>query len=93
MLCDKFPGPVHRFRFEVVADREIAQHLKEGQVLVVSDLFHVGGPEALLHRGEALGWRRGLAHEVGLERGTIPALVKSNVGSPAGIKEALGTTV
>ena len=52
---------------EVVPDAEIAQHLEEGQVLVVAHLVNVGGAEGLLTAGEAAtGWGL-LAHEEGLE--------------------------
>ena len=49
------PGPLDRLGLEVVAEREVAQHLEEGEVGQVADLVEVNGPEALLHRHQALG--------------------------------------
>ncbi len=58
-------------------------------MFVVAHLVDVGGAEALLAAGEPLG--RGVCSPMkkGLN-GTMPALVNSRVGSPAGINEAEG---
>jgi len=53
---------------EVVAEREVAQHLEEGQVPCGGpDLVDVGRAEALLARGQAWVRRRLLTQEVRLE--------------------------
>ena len=67
VLGHELPGPGDGVFLEVVADAEVTQHLEEGQVLVVAHLVHVGGAEALLAGGEALGGGCSLPHEVGLE--------------------------
>ena len=67
-LGDQLPAVAHRPFFEVVSNAEVAQHLKEGQVLVVADLVNVVGPKAFLAAGESFGGRGLLAHEKGLER-------------------------
>ena len=54
---------------EVVADREVAEHLEEGEVpRGQADVLDVGGAEALLARGQPLRRRLLLAPEVRLER-------------------------
>ena len=64
---DQLPGPGLGLGLEVVAEREVAEHLEHGQVRVVADLVDVGGAEALLDRGEAVVRRLRFAHEVALE--------------------------
>jgi hypothetical protein len=55
----ELPGELDRALFEVLADREVAHHLEEGEVVAVeADLVDVGRPEALLVRGQQR--RRGL---------------------------------
>ena len=66
-LRNQLPGEVHRAILEVVADAEVAQHLEEGEVLVVAHLVDVGGAEALLAAGEPSRRRGLLAHEERLE--------------------------
>ena len=88
-LRHQLPRESDRTLLEIVADAEIAQHFEEGQVLVVPHLVDVCGAEALLAAGEAAGWRGLFSHEERLER-HHSALVKSKVGSPAGIRDAEG---
>ena len=60
---DELPGELDRAFLEVLAEREVAEHLEEGQVVrVEADLVDVRGAEALLHRGRG-GRRRRLAAE------------------------------
>ena len=66
-LGDQFPAETNGALFEIVPDAEVAQHLKEGQVLVVANLIDVICSEALLAAGESLGGRGLLSHEKGLE--------------------------
>ena len=61
------PGEGDGVLLEVVADAEVAQHLEEGEVLVVAYLVDVGGAEGLLAAGETATGRGLLAHEEGLE--------------------------
>jgi hypothetical protein len=50
MLEDELPGEVDRTFLEVLAEREVAEHLEEGQMRPVqADLVDVGRAEALLH--------------------------------------------
>ena len=65
----RLQGELHGALLEVVAHREVAEHLEEGEVPVGhADVLDVGGAEALLAGGQPLGRRRLLAAEVGLER-------------------------
>ena len=66
-LGHQLDGEVDGVRLEVVADAEVAQHLEEGVVCGVADLFDVGSAEALLRRCESAIGRLGLAGEVRLE--------------------------
>ena len=63
------PGALDGVLLEVLAEREVAQHLEEGEMAGgLADLVDVDGAEALLHAGGAAG-RRGVdAEEVALER-------------------------
>ena len=56
-----------RLGLEVVAEREVAEHLEEREVRVVADGLDVGGAEALLDGGQAPRGRRFEPEEVGLE--------------------------
>ena len=72
-LGDELPRPGARVFLEVVAEREVAHHLEEGQMpLRASDLVEVvvlaAGTNTLLHRDGARERRRLLSGEVGLER-------------------------
>src|SRR5206468_159030 len=65
----QLPRPLDRLLLEVVAEREVAEHLEEGEVARGrADLLDVRRAEALLTRGEARPRRRLLAAEEGLER-------------------------
>src|SRR5205814_3001442 len=65
----EFPGEARGLALEVVAEREVAKHLEEGEMTVRgADDVDVDRTERLLARGDA-GMRRTLAsEEVGLER-------------------------
>ena len=66
----KLPGPVDGILFEVVAEREIAQHLKIGTVAVgVADVLDVPGADALLAGGYPVARGLLLPGEVGLHGG------------------------
>src|SRR5207248_6611878 len=68
-LGGQLPGVAGRLALEVIAEREVPQHLEEGQVTSGgADDLDVGGAESLLARGDP-GVRRPLyALEVGLQR-------------------------
>ena len=52
------PGPVDRFFFEVIAEREIAEHLKERTVAaVLADVVDIAGTDALLAGRDAAARR------------------------------------
>ncbi len=66
---DELPGLLDGEALEVVADREVAEHLEERQVVGgAADLVDVDGAEALLHGDEAVVGRLLLPQEVPLER-------------------------
>ena len=63
------PRELDRALLEVVADREVAEHLEEREVPVgAADVVDVDGAEALLRGRQPLGRRRLLPEEVRLER-------------------------
>ena len=63
------PRELDRLVLEVVAEREVAEHLEEGEVAVgVADVVDVDRPEHLLAARQARRGRRLLAEEVGLQR-------------------------
>jgi hypothetical protein len=65
----ELPGELRGALLEVVADREVAEHLEEGEVPGrVADVLDVHRPEALLAGREAVVRRALLAEEVRLER-------------------------
>ena len=49
--CNKLPGPVNGLFLEVISDTEIAQHLKEGEVLAITHQIYIGGAKTLLAGG------------------------------------------
>ena len=64
VLEHELPGEVDRALFEVLPEREVAEHLEERQVRAVeADVVDVGRPEALLHRRQQRRGRRLLAEE------------------------------
>ena len=67
-VCHEFPGPRLRLGLEVVAEREVAQHLEHRQMRSVADLVDVSRAKALLDRCQAMMRRLRLAEEVRLER-------------------------
>ena len=68
-LRRQLPGVVDRLLLEVVADREVAQHLEERQVASGQPhLVDVRGAKALLAGGQARMRRLLLAQEVGPQR-------------------------
>ena len=65
----ELPGVLGRALLEVLADREVAEHLEEGQVPGRrADVLDVDGAEALLAGGDERMGRLLDAQEVGLER-------------------------
>ena len=63
------PGELDGAFLEVVAEREVAHHLEEGEVTRrLADLVDVDGAEALLDRRQTRRGRRLVAAEVRLER-------------------------
>ena len=69
VLEDELPGEVDRPFLEVLAEREVAEHLEEGEVRAVEpDLVDVRRPEALLDGGEERRRRRLPAEEVRHQR-------------------------
>src|SRR2546423_11112907 len=53
VLEDELPGEVDRAFLEVLPEREVAEHLEEGQVVAVqADLVDVRRAKHLLHRGQ-----------------------------------------
>ena len=68
-LLGQLPGVLDGALLEVVAEREVAEHLEERQVpRGGADDLDVGRAEALLDRREPVVRRRLLAGEIGLER-------------------------
>ena len=69
MVEDELPREVDRAFLEVLAEREVAKHLEEGQVVCVEpDLVDVGRAEDLLDGGEQQRRRRLAAEEVRHQR-------------------------
>ena len=67
-LGQKFPCPRNRFILEIIAEGEIAQHLKEGAVAsVLADILNIAGTDALLACGHAVSRRNLLSGKIGLE--------------------------
>jgi hypothetical protein len=66
---DELPGEVDRALFEVLPEREVAEHLEKREVSAVEpDLVDVGSAEDLLHRREQRRGGRLAAEEVRHER-------------------------
>ena len=61
-------SPLAGLFLEVVPEAEVAQHLEEGHVCGVADLFYVGGSKAFLDRCDAFPGRLEFAGKVRLER-------------------------
>ena len=90
-LGDKLPGPSDRFFFEVIAEREIAQHLKKRAVTIgLTHVVYVCRPQAVLARRDSRARRLFLTDEIRFER-YHSGDCHSNVGSFAGTNEALGS--
>ena len=67
--CEEFPRPVDGVLFEVIAEREVAEHFKVRAVARgVADVFNVAGADALLAGGHAVARRLLLAGEERLHR-------------------------
>ena len=65
----EFPCPMGSLLLEVIAEREVAEHLKEGAVARGdTDPLDIGGTDALLAGSHPLAGRGKLACEVLLER-------------------------
>lgn len=67
-LADHLPSQLDCFTLEVVADRPIAHHLEESEMVPVADAFNVISPHALLNVTKTLARRNLLASEKWLER-------------------------
>src|SRR5919109_1088334 len=69
VLEDELPRELDRAVLEVLAEREVAEHLEEREVgAVESDIVDVRGSETLLHRRQQRRWRLLLAQEVRHQR-------------------------
>jgi hypothetical protein len=95
---DELPGEADRVTLEIVAEREVAEHLEEGVVPGgVPHLLEVvvlaAGAHALLcgRRAPAAAGGSSIPRKTFLN-GTIPALVNSRVGSSPGTSVLLGRT-
>ena len=89
-LGQQLPGEGNRLALEVVADREIAEHLEEGQVRRVAHLVDISRAETLLHGGQARAGGVLAPRKKGIIC-CIPAVVSSTVGSSdGGISDELG---
>ena len=64
----ELPGPGDHVLLEIIAQRPVAQHFKEGQVGGIADLVDVAGADALLHVGEAGAGRVLAAQQVRNQR-------------------------
>ena len=64
----ELPAPRNHLLLEVVAQRPVAQHLKEGQMAGIANVVDVAGADALLHVGQAMAHRVLLAHQIGNQR-------------------------
>ena len=95
--CEQLPGPADGLPLVVVAERPVAEHLEEGVVVgVASDLLEIvvlaADAQHLLAVGGAQVGRVSAPRKTCLN-GTMPALVKSRLGSLAGTSGALGRMV
>ena len=88
----RVPGEGNGLAFEVIAEREVTQHLKEGQCTFVADDIDIGGAKALLCRG----------HQQRPEESRVPKKRRSSSCMPAAtepsrwlceIRDELGTLV
>ena len=67
-FCQELVSVWDRLLLEVIAEGEVAEHLKERQMVpVAADNVDVDGAEDLLAGGHSREWRRGLAEEIRLE--------------------------
>ena len=64
-LGQQFPGKGDGFALEIVAYREIAQHLKEGERALVAHTINVGGAKTFLRGGQPHGWRSFTPQKIG----------------------------
>src|SRR5262249_55951129 len=60
-LGEELPGELDRAFLEVLAHREVAEHLEEGEIPLVADRVDVDGAKALLDRGQSWRGRDGFA--------------------------------
>jgi hypothetical protein len=89
ILGDELPGKLDRALLEIVAEREVAEHLEEGEMARgVADIVEVvvlaAGAHAFLRRGGALIGPRFSTPVKTFLNCTMPALVNINVGSLRG---------
>ena len=64
----ELPAPRNHFLLEIVAQRPVAQHFKEGQVAWVAHVVNITRADALLHVGQARAGGVGRTHQVRHER-------------------------
>ena len=64
----ELPAPRNHFLLEIVAQRPVAQHFKEGQVAGVAHVVNITRADALLHVGQARAGGVGRTHQVRHER-------------------------
>ena len=64
----EFPAPGNHLLLEIIAQRPVAQHFKEGEVAEVAHIVDVAGAHALLHVRQAFA--RGMlgSHQIGHQR-------------------------
>lgn len=60
----ELPAPRNHFLLEIVAQRPVAQHFKEGQVAGVAHVVNITRADALLHVGQARASGVGRTHQV-----------------------------
>ncbi len=68
-LCQELPGPRNSFLLEIVAEGEVAQHLKVSAVAgCLSHVFQIAGTDTLLAGGHSAAGRDLLTGKPGLHR-------------------------
>ena len=77
----KFPGPGNGLVLKIIADAEIAQHFEKSQVLGIAHRLNIRGAEALLAGGQTAVGRCLYLPGNSVLNCTMPAVVKSRVGS------------
>ena len=65
---EEFPAPGNHLLLEIVAQRPVAQHLKEGEVAEIAHVVNIAGAHALLHVRQAVAGGVLRAHQIGHQR-------------------------